>query len=135
MKNIKQDMLTEQIFKAIEEIKNSHCMGTYYWSIGEDDKNNNWAIVLGWSNGFEEEPDDDFSKETWRLCLKLAYQPSNSLLQCDYDIDWLLPCNPKTGDIYEAEYPMYPNSNSALYVHDLLRDAIEFKIINKKEIC
>ena len=65
----------------------------------------------------------------------MAYQPSNSLLQCDYDIDWLLPCNPKTGDIYEAEYPMYPNSNIALYVHYLLRDAIEFKIINKKEIC
>ena len=116
-------------------MRSSHANGTYHWYLGQDDNNNDWAIVLGWQDGYEEDKNDDCMQDTWRICLKLAYQSSNSMLQCDYDIDWLLPYNPKTGDVYETEYSIYPNSDIALYVHYLLRDAVEFKIISKKEIC
>ena len=47
----------------------------------------------------------------------------------DYDIDWLMPYDKKTGEVYDTEYPIYPNSNIALYVHYLLKDAKEFNII------
>ena len=129
-----KEKLTEQISKAIKEMRTSHDNGTYHWHLGQDD-NNDWAIVLGWQDGYEEDKNDDCTNGTYRICLKLAYQPINSMLQCDYDIDWLLPCNPKTGDIYESEYSIYPNSNIALYVHYLLRDAVDFKIIERKDIC
>lgn len=132
---INKKELTEQISKAIKEMRSSHANGTYHWYLGQDDNNNDWAIVLGWQDGYEEDKNDDCMQDTWRICLKLAYQPSNSMLQCDYDIDWLLPYNPKTGDVYETEYSIYPNSDIALYVHYLLRDAVEFKIVSKKEIC
>ena len=127
--------LTEKISRTIQEMRTTHEDDTYYWYLGQDDKNNNWAIVLGWQDGYEKDENDDCLDGTWRICIKLAFQPSNSILQCDYDIDWLIPYNPKTGDVYETEYPIYPNSDIALYVHYLLRDAIEFKIINKEEIC
>lgn len=127
--------LIEKISKAIKEMRTSHDNGTYYWYLGQDDNNNDWAIVLGWQDGYEENKNDDCTVDTWRICIKLAFQPSNSMLQCDYNIDWLLPYNPKTGDVYEAEYSIYPNSNIALYVHYLLRDAVDFKIIERKDIC
>ena len=127
--------LTEKISKAIKELRSSHDCGTYYWYLGQDDNNNDWAIVLGWQDGYEEDKHDDCTDGTWRICIKLAFQPSNSMLQCDYNIDWLLPYNPKTGDVYETEYSIYPNSDIALYVQYLLRDAVDLKIINKKEIC
>ena len=127
--------LTEKISKAIKEMRSSHDNGTYYWYLGQDDNNNDWAIVLGWQDGYEEDKNDDCTNGTWRICMKLAFQSSNSMLQCDYDIDWLLPYNPKTNEVYETEYSIYHNSNIALYVHYLLRDAVDFKIINKKEIC
>ena len=37
-----------------------------------------WAIVVGWTNFC----DDD------EICAKIACQPLNSLLQCDFDVDW-----------------------------------------------
>ena len=121
--------LIEKICKAIKEMRTSHDNGTYYWYLGQDDNNNDWAIVLGWQDGYEEDKNDDCTNGIWRICLKLAYQPSNSMLQCDYNIDWLMPYNLKTGEVYETEYPIYPNSNIALYVHYLLKDAKDFKII------
>ena len=127
--------LIEKISKAIKEMRSSHDNGTYYWYLGQDDKNNDWAIVLGWQDGYEEDKNDDCTVDTWRICIKLAFQPSNSMLQCDYDIDWLLPYDPKTGDVCETEYSIYPNSNIALYVHYLLRDAVQLKIIEKEDVC
>ena len=121
--------LIEKICKAIKEMRTSHDNGTYYWYLGQDDNNNDWAIVLGWQDGYEEDKNDDCTNGIWRICLKLAYQPSNSMLQCDYNIDWLMPYNLKTGEVYDTEYPIYPDSNIALYVHYLLKDAKDFKII------
>lgn len=37
-----------------------------------------WAIVVGWSQVC----DDD------EICAKVACQPLNSLMQCDFDLDW-----------------------------------------------
>ena len=121
--------LTEKICKAIKEMRTSHDNGTYYWYLGQDDNNNDWAIVLGWQDGYEEDKNDDCTNGIWRICLKLAYQPSNSMLQCDYNIDWLMPYDKKRGEVYDTEYPIYPDSNIALYVHYLLKDAKDFKII------
>ena len=87
--------LIEKVSKAIKEMRSSHDNGTYYWYLGQDDNNNDWAIVLGWQDGFEEDKNDDCTNGTWRMCVKLAYQPSNSMLQCDYNIDWLMPYNKK----------------------------------------
>ena len=127
--------LTEKISKAIKEMRSSHDCGTYYWYLGQDDNNNDWAIVLGWQDGYEEDKNDNCTNGTWRICMKLAFQPSNSMLQCDYDIDWLLPYNPKTNEVYETEYSIYPDSNIALYIHYLLRDAVDFKIIEREDVC
>lgn len=127
--------LTEKICKAIKEMRLSHDNGTYHWYLGQDDNNNDWAIVLGWQDGYEEDKNDDCTVDTWRICIKLAYQPSNSMLQCDYDVDWLMPFNKKNGEVYDTNYPIYPNSNVALYVHYLLKDAVNFKIIKRKDIC
>ena len=55
--------LTEKISKAIKEMRSSHDNGTYYWYLGQDDNNNDWAIVLGWQDGYEEDDtDDDLNK-------------------------------------------------------------------------
>ena len=51
--------LIEKICKAIKEMRTSHDNGTYYWYLGQDDNNNDWAIVLGWQDGYEEDKNDD----------------------------------------------------------------------------
>lgn len=92
-------------------MRKTHENGTYYWLLGTDDAANNWAIVLGWNDGFEANETDDCTDGTWRLCSKLAYQPKNSIMQCDYGIDWIMPYNEETGDVDDTEISIYPNIN------------------------
>lgn len=102
--------LLKEFTNAVEEMKKNHESGTYYWYLGFDGKNN-WAIVLGWSDGFEPDATDPCMDGTWRLCAKMAYQHSNSIMQCDYDIDWLMPYDEITEEVDDNEVPIYPNTD------------------------
>ena len=106
-----RNTLAKEFTKAVAEMRRTHGDGTYYWTLGEDDKGNTWAIVLGWSNGFEPDPNDDCMDGIWRICAKLAYQPNNSLMQCDYDVDWLMPYDEETMEVDDNEISIYPDTD------------------------
>ena len=103
--------LVKEFVNAIDNMRKTHENGTYHWILGTDEDDNNWAIVLGWLDGFEADETDDCMDGTWRLCTKLAYQPCNSLMQCDYDIDWLMPYNEETGEVDDNEISIYSDTN------------------------
>lgn len=103
--------LVKEFANAIDNMRTTHENGTYYWILGTDENNNDWAIVLGWADGFEADETDDCMDGTWRLCTKLAYQPNNSLMQCGYDIDWLMPYDEENGEVDDNEISIYPNTN------------------------
>lgn len=86
-----KEEIKEKLPAAIQDMISDHKPGTYYWRIKEI-RNNVWAIVLGWCDGFEVEDGNPYVRDDGMgLCIKLAYQPSNSAMQCDYDIDWYMP--------------------------------------------
>ena len=107
--------LIKEFTAAVEEMKTSHGNGTYHWKLGEDDRFT-WAIVLGWQGGYESDVDDAYKNGTYRLCAKLAFQPKNSIMQCDYDVDWYMPYWKSTIHIYDT--------NWSLYAEDDLEDVI-----------
>lgn len=113
--------LIQGFSNAVSNMKRTKCDGTYYWPLGTDDNGNDWAIVLGWSDGFDERESDDCTDGTWRLCAKLAYQPWNSIMQCDYDRDWLMPYNEENGEVDDNEVSIYPNTNLQETVDWLLK--------------
>lgn len=115
-----RNILAKEFIEAVAEMRRTHGYGTYYWIIGEDDKGNTWAIVLGWQDGYEPEPDDDCMDGKWRICAKLAYQPNNSIMQCDYDVDWLMPYDEETMEVYDNEVSIYPNTDLQGVVNWLL---------------
>ena len=90
--------LTSQFKVAIEHLLATEYMGTYFWYLEPSDRKNAWAIVLGWK-------DDGYGMED--LHAKLAYQPTNSMMQCDYDIDWLMPYDGKTMEVYDNEVTIH----------------------------
>ncbi len=86
-------------------------VGTYYWTLGSFD-GNRWAICLGVTDGFEPDPNDKFMiGDDQHICVKLAYQPTNSLLQCDYDVDWLMPYDEETGTVDDNEECITENTD------------------------
>lgn len=103
--------LIKEFVNAVEYMKETKYNGTYYWYLREDGRGNDWAIVLGWADGFDERETDEYTDGTWRLCVKLAYQPNNSAMQCDYDVDWLMPYDIESGEVDDNEVSIYPNTN------------------------
>ena len=106
-----KEKLVKEFVVAVEDMKKTKSNGTYYWTLREDDKGNVWAIVLGWADGFDATEQDDCMDGTWRLCAKLAYQPNNSIMQCDYDIDWMMPYDEVSGEVDDNEVSIYPNTD------------------------
>ena len=48
--------------------------------------------------------------EGCHLEAKLGYQPDNSIMQCDYDIDWLMPYSPD-GDVDDMSESIYTDTD------------------------
>ena len=117
---INRKVLINDFKNAVEDMRKTHSDGTYYWILGRDEYDNDWAIVLGWADGFEEDKSDDYSNGTYRLCAKVAYQPSNSAMQCGYDIDWLMPYNVESGDVDDTEISIYKGDNIRVIIAWLL---------------
>ena len=114
-----RNKLVKEFTAAVKEMRRTHGNGTYYWRLGSDDKND-WAIVLGWADGFEEDATDPCTDGTWRICAKMAFQPWNGIMQCDYDIDWQMPYDKVTGEVDDNEVPIYPNTDLAETIDWLL---------------
>ena len=111
--------LTNGFAEVVEEMRDTHEELTYYWKLSVDDKQNQWAIVLGWVDGFEPDDKDDCTDGSYRLCVKLAYQPTNSIMK-DYDIDWVMPYNTKTKEVFDVEIPIYPGYSPTEIINYLL---------------
>ena len=115
-----RNQLVKEFTEAVEEMRRTHGCGTYYWYIGEDEEND-WAIVLGWADGFEEDPNDNNLDGTWRICAKMAFQSKKSIMQCDYDVDWQMPYDEESGEVDDNEISIYPYTDLVGVVDWLLK--------------
>ena len=88
-----------------------------------DDKgiNKNVSIVLGWQDGYDKE-DDNYYSDGYRLCVKVGYQPVNSIMQCDYDLDFNQVYDKETGDVYDTEINLYPDSDFEKVANDIVTE-------------
>lgn len=121
-----RDILVKEFAAAVQEMRRTHGCTTYWWWLGEDEENN-WAIVLGWADGFEENPDDENLDGTWRICAKMAFQSKRNIMQCDYDIDWHMPYDKTTGDVDDNEVSIYPCTDLATVIEWLLECYDKYK--------
>lgn len=75
--------------------------GCYFKPLKIDNGNNKWGIVIGWGAGFNEQEKTPFSVGEYRICSKIAY--NDSALKCDYDIDFTMPYDKETGEVYDTD--------------------------------
>lgn len=113
--------------KAVKDLIKHHKEGgCIYFPLGNAD-HKDWAIVIGWQPS--EDPDDEYCYDGFRLAAKLAYQPDNSMLQCDFDVDWLLPINDE-GDVDDTVMiELYPNANLDAVAKEIWRSAQTYEEI------
>ena len=84
---------------SIKWLNDEKC-GCCFQKVAETDGGTGLLIVLGWQDGYDKaEPNTPNADGTYRICAKIAYQHSNNAMQCDFDVDWYMPYNKKTGDV------------------------------------
>jgi hypothetical protein len=103
-KKIKIQDLRGFVKEALDAFEDGY-EGTYYYKLGNSDfHEGDWAIVIGWSGGFDTDYiDDNFISDGngYEVCSKLAY--NDSYMQSDYEWDWVMPYNEETGDVDNTE--------------------------------
>lgn len=94
VKNVEAELL-EKIWTGIQKaMQDSDHVGCTYFTMKSNDKQNRWAICFGWQDGYD--PDENGNED--RFCGKVAYQTKNNIMQCDFDVDWMMPCSSE-GDV------------------------------------
>ena len=116
-----RESLIKDFKRAVKDMRENHYDGTYHWYLHTDENDKDWAIVLGWLSGYEEDEADDCMDGEYRLCAKLAYQSHYSIMQCDYEIDWLLPYNEETGEVDDNELSIYPDTDLEFVIDWLIK--------------
>jgi hypothetical protein len=124
----KQYVTADELKKAADYLASTKEQGgCYSWKVyANTDDHKDISIVLGWTDGFDKnDPDKDkYQDDTWRLAVKVGYQPSNSMMQCDYDVDFNLPYNPDNGDVCDdCEYCIYETTNFEALAKDINQNA------------
>lgn len=74
--------------------------GCFFKKLLIDNDNNSPCVVIGWSGGFDEREKTPFSDGEYRICSKIAI--NSSALQCDYEWDFTMPYDKKTGEVFDT---------------------------------
>ena len=117
IKKIDTKVLAKQLKEAADYLadhkEQTGCFRFNTVEMDDKDINKDVSIVLGWTDGFDENDidKDKYQSDTWRLAVKVGYQPVNSMMQCDYDVDFNQVYDKETGDVYESEIVLYENND------------------------
>jgi len=117
MEKIDLDWLKKAITKLDTEDKNGEKWnGHIYKVVATTDEGTDLAIVVGWSDGFDEaEPHTPLADGTYRICAKIGYAPAN-LCWFDYD-DWYMPYDLDTGDVDDTDCEVYPTKSDVNWLN------------------
>ena len=114
------NIITDIIRQIPEKKEYSGC---WYWTLGNIGSYT-FAVVMGWEPGYEDDPDDPLCDENHHLAIKLACQPDNSAMQCDFDVDWEMPYDPETGDVDDTSTAVYI-SDTTEHIEDTLSSILK----------
>ena len=125
IKKIDTKVLAKQLKESADYLADHKEQGGCFRfnTVEMDDKDisKNVSIVLGWQDGYDKE-DDNYYSDGYRLCVKVGYQPVNSIMQCDYDVDFNQVYDKETGDVYDTEISLYPDSDFEKVADDIVTE-------------
>lgn len=114
-------MISKEDFNKCIALAQKSLSGVVRHKMGETNDGDSLYLVFGWKDGYE--GNEDFQKEDagviYTLCAKLAFNIDD--LQCDYDIDWVMPWDNK-GDVYDTD--MAVSSGDVAWYNDSAEDII-----------
>lgn len=93
-------MITERkLRRAVAWLRKNEC-GCCHFKGFTDDLGFTWSIVVGWSDGFD---------DGWKICSKIAKQGPGYSMTCDYDLDFVMPYDIDTGEVFDTDTELGTN--------------------------
>lgn len=83
--------------------------GCYHWPIYYEEDGKEWDVVLGWDEGYDEDP-NIYYENGCAICASVRYQTAHNAMQTDLNIDFLMPCN-EDGDCWDADVTVSRDEN------------------------
>ena len=90
--------------------------GTSYIEMGELPDGRKLCLVFGWDSDYDKGDcayQDIIGDTVYTICSKLAVNIDD--LQCDFDIDWYMPCDKKTNEVWYTMMAVPKNFNCEYY--------------------
>ena len=107
--------LAKQFKEAADNLaKNAEEGGCYtfcQYTIEDNDIDKNVYIVLGWAPGYNDNRNDKYYDDGYRLAVKVGYQSVDNMMQTDYNTDFYQVYDKETGDVYDTEIALYKNTD------------------------
>lgn len=120
LKDVKKITLDE-LRSDIEWLEKNKC-GCCHHEVACTDEGTVLCIVVGWEDGFEKaKAGTPLADGTYRICAKIAYQHANNCCQCDYGVDWLMPYDPKTGNVDDTSTSVSCDRHNVKWLNDEAR--------------
>ena len=108
-------MISKKEFaKCIKQaLKNPH--GTVWFEMGRLKHGEMLCLVFGWEDCYDsiEEYQIKEGDTFYTLCAKLAFNGDD--LQCDYDIDWIMPYDEETGVVWDTSMAVVGAGDADFY--------------------
>jgi len=122
-------MNENEIRNMIKELLKSKDISETRWITLKKEEDKIWALVIAWQDEFEEEYEDgnEFLYGTYRICGKVAY---NDSYMKDYDIDWIMPIDTTTNDVYNTEVSLNCESDISYAISYWIECWEEIKKLN-----
>lgn len=110
-----KEQIVKEFVNAVNKLRATKENATYYWKLHTGRNNMVYALVLGWSRGFDDidkafREDNECLDGEYGICAKLACQSVGSAMQYDYDIDWQYPIG-ADGEESVREFDIWDSDN------------------------
>ena len=109
-----KEQICKELPDAIQFVVNSQ-EGCAWFDLQQSfDPDNNYAIVVGWSEC--DDPDyqnDEYYHNGYRVSIKIGANPVKSLMQCDFDWDWPQLVVDNNGEVWNTGMWLFPDEDLA----------------------
>lgn len=114
-------LITNNVPNLIQRCLADHAVTA--WQVIDETTEGTYAIVIGYSDGFEDDEKDLYGGDGERLCMKVGFLKKNSIMS-EYGVDWEMPLVPGTqsGEVYDTEMSISEGTDLFKTVEWLLKE-------------
>lgn len=98
--------ITGKDFKEAVDWLLKEKQGCVHQVLGRTDEGTELCLVIGWADigyDLEEVKKNGYEDEGYYICSKIGYQHRNNGMQSDFEMDFPMPYNPETGDVWDTD--------------------------------